>query len=521
MIWHIFRKDWKLLWVFVMAVASLQWIGTIVLCKLGLFGEDPTLDMLAHWIPELAFFGSMFLITAIVHLEAIPGTRQDWLTRPIPRGRLLLEKFLFVVIVVEGPIFAGSLFEALANGFSLQSSVHSAASYVIFLLFFVVLPIFAFASVTKNMTEAFIFGCGCTFIIGTFLTLAGMMNASAHGTLFGATHTGIGWIGEVFRFALVTIAAAVILGLQYFRRKTAIARFWVIVFGSLLLLSAFMPWKPVFAIEERLSPKPGAAAAIEVTFDESRERFRSPSGLLASADGDQQHRGDNNAEIFLPLQVAQVRNDAILLVDRADVHLIDQSKRVVYHGLGESFDVAREGPKPPEPPVYQQIVIPMSTYRGAREQVLQARIDYSLTLFGLARTYSLSALDGDARMPDWGWCKTKMNEVGTAVEVRCMEPGKGPTCGSFFLENASSGAQNPTRSACLSEYRPFGDHVPDNFAHFGVNLPFRDPSGLAKFPVDGPQLPNSRVVIRAYEAEDHFTRSLVIPQIKLKDWEAQ
>jgi hypothetical protein len=62
---------------------------------------------------------------------------------------------------------------------------------------------------------------------------------------------------------------------------------------------------------------------------------------------------------------------------------------------------------------------------------------------------------------------------------------------------------------------------PDNLTRFGTNLPFRDPSGLAKFPVDGSQLPQSRVVIRMYEPEDHFTRSLVIPRIKLSDWEAQ
>jgi hypothetical protein len=63
--------------------------------------------------------------------------------------------------------------------------------------------------------------------------------------------------------------------------------------------------------------------------------------------------------------------------------------------------------------------------------------------------------------------------------------------------------------------------VPDNFSYFGTNLPFRDPSGLARFPVDGSQLPQSRVVVRMYEAEDHVTRSLVLPQIKLSDWEAQ
>jgi hypothetical protein len=68
--------------------------------------------------------------------------------------------------------------------------------------------------------------------------------------------------------------------------------------------------------------------------------------------------------------------------------------------------------------------------------------------------------------------------------------------------------------------------VPNNFwrfwlTRFGTNLTFRDPSGLAKFPVDGSQLPQSHVVIRMYEPEDHFARSLVIPRIKLKDWEAE
>ena len=173
MVWHIFKKDWKLLWVFVITVASLHWIAAFIIFRVGLFGEDAMfedamLEMLTRTVPQLAFFGSMFFIAAIVHLEAIPGARQDWLTRPIPRGGLLLEKLLFAIIMVEGPIFAANLFLGLANGFSWRSSLVSATSYIIFLLFFLILPIFAFASVTKNMTEAFIFACGCTFIMGVF-----------------------------------------------------------------------------------------------------------------------------------------------------------------------------------------------------------------------------------------------------------------------------------------------------------------------------------------------------------------
>lgn len=255
MIWHIFKKDWKLLWLFVTAVALLHWISAFILFKQGLFGEDSMLAMLVNSVPILAFFASMFLIAAIVHLEAIPGVRQDWLVRPVGRGSLLLEKFLFVCATVAGPIFAANVFQGLANGFSLRLSLLAAVEYVIFHLFSMILPILAFASVTRNMTEAFIFGCGCAFIIGAYLTVAYYINGAAHGTPIALTHSGIGWIGEMFRFGLVALAASVILGLQYFRRKTVIARVFLIGFGLLILISIFLPWKPAFAIQERLSPK--------------------------------------------------------------------------------------------------------------------------------------------------------------------------------------------------------------------------------------------------------------------------
>jgi hypothetical protein len=53
---------------------------------------------------------------------------------------------------------------------------------------------------------------------------------------------------------------------------------------------------------------------------------------------------------------------------------------------------------------------------------------------------------------------------------------------------------------------------------FGRNLPFHDPTGLAHYPVDGSQLAESQVVLRSYQPLDHFIRRLVIPEIRLKDW---
>ena len=152
MVWHIFKKDWKLAWGFVMAVASLHWIAAFVKFRLGVAGENEALTMLSQVLPGLSIFSGMFLTCAIVHLDAIPGVKQDWLARPIPRGSLLREKFLFVITTVCGPMFVGNLFLGVANGFGFRSAFFQATIFAAYLFFFTVLPIFALAAVTRNMT---------------------------------------------------------------------------------------------------------------------------------------------------------------------------------------------------------------------------------------------------------------------------------------------------------------------------------------------------------------------------------
>jgi hypothetical protein len=201
--------------------------------------------------------------------------------------------------------------------------------------------------------------------------------------------------------------------------------------------------------------------------------------------------------------------------------LIDRGGRTVYHGAGGGLEIAREGPLPKEEPRYQQFPLPRSIYDKVSDQELTLRLDYSLTLFGLDKSFSLPALNGETRTPGWGWCRTKMNEAGTLVMLHCMKPGTPPTCATAFLENTTSGARNPSRSACVSEYGPFKNGFADDISRFGVNFPFRDPAGLAKYPVDGSQLPQSRAVIRTYQPEDHFTRTLTIAKANLRDWESQ
>jgi hypothetical protein len=524
MVWHIFKKDWRLVWIFALIVTAVHWTDSAIIHKLGLFNEDPTLGMLAEAIPILAFFASMFLIAAIVHLDAIPGVRQDWLVRPVLRRDLLIEKFLFVVLIVNGPVFLEVLWQGLANRFSFRLSLAAAAYQLIFLLFAFTLPLFSFASVTENMTQAFIFGYGCAFLIAAFLSVASDLNTRAHGTLESISWSAVGWVGETARFVLILAMAVIILGLQYFQRKTALSRGLVLVFGFAILAIQFLPWKTAFAIEKKFSAQPNAAMDVTVAFDAGLAKFKSPSGLgaFALAERAQRYAPGEHASVFLPLRIAGLPSDVFLLSDRVEVQLFDASRKTLYHGIGENVEMAREGPEPVVPSIHQQIQLPGPVYHDLKDQPIRAEIDYSLTLFALRRSYAIPALGGDERMPGFGWCQTKMNEAETAVELHCMQPGKGPTCATLFLENQANGQRNPIRSSCHGDYSPYsGWYFGDNLALFGGYIPFRDASGLAKFPVDGPQLPQSRIIIRVYEPEDHFTRSLMIPSITLKNWESQ
>lgn len=522
MLWHILKKDWKLTWVFILIVSAVHWADSAVIYKLGFFNEDPTLDLLADALPMLGFFASMFLIAAIVHLDAIPGVRQDWLVRPISRRDLLIEKFLFVVLMVNGPVFLEVLWQGLANKFSFRLSLAAALYQLFFLFFAFTLPLFSFASVTKNLTQAFIFGCGCAFLMTAVIAVSSDLDARSHGTLRSISWSAIGWVGETARFVLILAMAVVILSFQYLRRKTVFSRCMVLLFGFAILATQFLPWKGAFAIEKKFSPKPDAARDVVLAFDPGLAKLKSPSGLGALSELNRLLGPGERVSVFLPLRIQGVRSDAFLLSDRAEVRLTGAGGRASYHGVGQAIEVAKEGPKPAEEPTYQEIQLPASAYHELEDHAVRAEIDYSLTLFTLSQSYSIPALDGDERMPGFGWCQTKMNATETAVELRCMQLGKGSSCATLFLENEANGQRNPTRSSCQGNYSPYsGWYFDDNLAHFGANIPFRDPSGLAKFPVDGPQLPRSHIVIRVYEPADHFTRSLAISGINLKDWEAQ
>ena len=520
MIWHIFKKDWKLTWPLVLGVALLNLLTHITQYEIGHFGGNPALGPLLHLLIWSQFLGSILVIAVIVHQDPTPGVRQDWLVRPIKRSDLLFEKLIFVLLLVQGPMLATDILRPLLEGFSLYQSFAASFSHALFLLFTFYLPALAFASLTANFTEAIVAGVIAFFGGATFGLLANTLVFRGQPQLW-VEWSGMGWINESERALLALTIGAAVLGLQYFRRNTFLSR-WLFGGGVFLWVATLMtPWQPVFAVQERLSPDRGAAKSVELAFNAS-------AGKLASIIGtnlDERRlptRDSGDVLVGLPLHVTGWPGDTMLKADRSDVRIMSDNGKWLSIGAGENLELRNDESGNTEGNVHHVIRIPGGMYERFKDAPVQMEITYSLTLMGLSHSFAMPAMRGDQRIADVGWCKTRVNDARTMIQLSCLRPGLGPNCASVFLENTSSGQRNPVRAACTPNYSPLLDTIGgDAVIRMGMIAPFRDPSGLAHYPVDGSQLPDARVIARLYSPVDHFSRRVLISSIRLSDWVTQ
>jgi hypothetical protein len=549
MVWHIFKKDVKLLWPFAVGVAGIQFAWAAVLFMLDHHNENSLLASLAVLLEPVTLVAAVFLIVVAVQQDPIPGVRQDWLIRPIRRRDLLLAKLLLVLVMVHGPILLADTLPGLVNGFPIGQILAAAVSRSLYLLIGFSIPVLGFASLTRNMTEALI--GGVAIFLG-FAVITTML--SRNGYHDGPTRaTGEWWITEVAMFTAVCLGAGVVLAMQYFYRKTKAAR-GVIAGAALLCIPGyFIPWHLAFGIEQRFSPAPGAGSSIRASFEPSLGRFRLPEGMTRNMATDfNGARRDEASTVYVPLRISGLPDRWVLNGDRAEVRVMAMTGELLYSGLADDFRVRQESPEEPvrfiigarrfsfwrdigpqelpalkasvpgtsEALVYQGLPLPRNLYTRIKGEPVRIEFDYSLTLMR-GTQYTLPALGADEYMPVLGHCTTQMDADGDDVQLHCMRAGAGPSCGSAFLEHPPSGQRNPVRFVCWPNYSPyFGQFTPDAMSRFAVGLQFRDLSGLTKYPVDAAKLPEAHIVMRVYRAQDHFARKLIIPEIRLSDWES-
>jgi hypothetical protein len=508
MIWHIFKKDCKLQWRFAALMAAIQFIAAIVVVKLSPLADSRPLRNLLQLLIMITLAGIPFLIGAAVHEDAIPGVRQDWLVRPIQRKDLLLAKFLFVLAAVHGPMLLADLFRGLAGGFPFGASLAAALSRGLFVLFLLSIPLLAFMSLTKNAMEA-IAAALIVFLAFAASTLFERQSAEA----FALGSGGLTWIMETALGLLGLTASVAILGLQYFRRRTFVSRVLAACAFIAATLMLALPWNPAFAVQQRMSPNPGAASAVAVSFDPTLGRFH------AFTYSGEFHGNEEAAIVYLPLRFENLPVGSALISDHAELWG-DMSGASTHAGFRTTIAPVRQETADQKPAAHLPVLIPANVFQQMKDQPGDFKIDLSLTLFRSDGAHTIPALNGNVHFPDLGTCVTKINAAETAVRLACAPLEDPPSCFRMYLQHVPTGHSNYPFFQCVGNYAPFFDSVfvtppPQR------NLVFRDLSGLAKYPVDGTMLNESQVVLETYQPIDHFTRTVSIPSIRLRDWTAQ
>ena len=509
MIWRIFRKDWAQLWPLVAILTAIQFANAAFWFALGPFEAPRGLAIVAQVLSYLVLLSVVVLITATVQQDVLVGVSQDWLIRPVRRGALLCAKLLFVLITVHGPMLLADFAHGTASGFPARDTVAAALVRSASIALIFDFPVFAIAALTRTMVQA-----AATMLAVWFVVVAGI----AAGILLrgGApppfAASGMQWMTPAFWSLLAFGATVIIIPLQYRHRATSRAR--AVLCGAVLLapLLSFSTWAAAFSVQRFLSPDPSIAQTIAISFDPGLGTAAvAPAPISAGT-------------VLLPLRVTGVAQEAIVISDRAFIRLVGHNGVTLYSGrttvnigYGDDFLVRAIGRG--DVRLHQRIVFPDRIYKVVGTQPVRAEIDYSLTQFRVAAASTIAALNGDERSTAFGWCKSAVDADGDDIELGCTKTGGAPGCVTIALENPRNGRRNPESAYCQPDYAPLGPHFhPDLMSHFGADIQFHDLQQLANYPVDGSQLADARVRLKSYEPVAHFTRHLVIRDIRLADW---
>ncbi|MBV8804953.1 MAG: hypothetical protein JO042_07895, partial [Sinobacteraceae bacterium] len=338
MIRAILKKDWALLWPLAVLVILIQLVLEWALYKSEFFGASPVAHELLRLMTPAWFIGLIAIAVAVVHEDTIPGVDQDWLVRPLQRRDLLLAKMLFVLGTVCLPMLVFNVAHVLVLGFPLVSSVADAFYKEIYLFICLLVPAMAVASATRNMRELVVLVVGLVVLYAASLWVGAM--------LFGEDRcptcdTSVSWLQHLLQHVGLLVGSAVVLALQYYRRRTRISRM-ILAAGVVLLVIVQLPWDTAFAIQTRLGLTIGSPpAAIHIVAEPAevieqsgtgrgrQDNARRATQALLKGDVDaavqdlQRLRHPSPAPVTLsvPLRITGLTHDDLLVVDHAEFAL--------------------------------------------------------------------------------------------------------------------------------------------------------------------------------------------------------
>lgn len=244
---HIFKKDLRFLRL-----------------EIGLF---LLLNIVTIWLPfastieVLLRVAAVYLIARVVHAEAIPGHTQFWKTRPYRWQSLLLAKLIFIVCVLNVPIFVSRLLVLLGDGFPAATFLPDLIRSQVMMFLVICLPAAALAAVTASLVQFTFFAMNFVIIAVVVEQMTVPPSLPAVRTLFEPLQ----WVWDALAGCAVIAAAVAVIYLQYRRRRTGLSRgiaLGVMVCTAICYL--YIPWTFATAVQTGLSAQPIARSSLHV-----------------------------------------------------------------------------------------------------------------------------------------------------------------------------------------------------------------------------------------------------------------
>jgi hypothetical protein len=447
MIWHIFRKDFRLLWPLATFVAGVQLLNAGLLIDGGRFlrssmGEMSELGWVSNVaLPGVALLGLVVLTMAVIQQDRLPGTTQDWLTRPIRRSQLFGAKLLFVALTGLLPILAADLAMGLAEHLKVADVVAGSFTRSAALLCLVCLPAALVGAMTRTLTEALVLviAVGVLLII-EFITLSQIRFA------LPMMQSGYSWVIAPVLTFLNLAALLVLLPLQLRWRSTNRVRWILAAYFCLFPAVAFIPWDAALRIHRALDSG-NVANAVSITLDSSRKVTFTPLPAFPRTGK------PVSVTLQVPIVVSDLGPGNRLHVDRTQLAgSLDEDLGLYPFGyvLDRSFDAGK-----PLPEIV--LTVPFDAFNAAR--AAQSRIELQLwaTKLRLVAEKPLQSLAGGS-IDDHGRCEVQETvRFGRSSKVVYCVSAR-PIGNCFSTRDPSRPLRNPQLAAfrCMgATYAPW------------------------------------------------------------------
>lgn len=530
MVWHLFKKDVRLLWPFALVVVLGEAINAALHFVRDHFVTTLPFSYVTILFPIAVLLGMAALAVTVVHQDPLPGTAHDWLVRPVVRRDLLLAKILFIVLLIHLPTLLLDFSEAMLIGTPASAALFAAFTRSAFLFGAITAPALMLGALTASLAEAVLLGG--VVAVGIAAVILVLSASPAHSSPHSPM--GLGWIPTAATHVGLLLVCAVIIAFQYLRRQTRIARTLAAIALLALVPVFYLPFAPSFAAQQWLSPT--AASRIRIEFDTARATHTRASATGADSAGAAGRISSplqrSAVQLQLPVRIGQMPPDGILFVDRVSVRLTGNDGKLRYQGVGNCTKNPYSMGTACFPSEYgsdatetyaiplQTLILPQRVYDELKSQPLRVEADYFLTLFTGRPQVSVSTTERLRQVAEMGLCGTRIDDDGDAVNLSCVSAQTPPSCMTIVLEDPRTHVHNPPLHQCGFDYSPvIRSPYEDPLVRFNIELPFSDLSHLIRFPIDAAQIQDARLVIKTYTAAAHFRRRLIIPAARLSDWE--